>query len=256
MNEITEHYLATWNSEGDDRARLLSEHWSPRVTYVDRFADQGLGTLAATAALAVVDACGSVRLASAGHPPPLIVRASGAIEVIDAGRRPVLGFGVGGGRDAIAVDVPFCEGDTLLMFSDGLVERRRAVIDEGIARLDDIVAELGELPVQPLCDQIVMRMREANFFVDATDFIFVALSGAGFPILVLPEAVRWISYLLPTTHALDLMRVAALDTPPLLPLAVEWMMLAVTSVALLLVGRATWLRTEHRLRVRGTLGQH
>ena len=39
MNEITEHYLATWNSEGDDRARLLSEHWSPRVTYVDPMAD-------------------------------------------------------------------------------------------------------------------------------------------------------------------------------------------------------------------------
>jgi hypothetical protein len=27
-------------------------------------------------------------------------------------------------------------------------------------------------------------------------------------------------------------------------------------IALLVVGRATWLRTEHRLRVRGTLGQH
>ena len=80
--------------------------------------------------------------------------------MIDAGRRPVLGFGVGGGHDAIAVDVPFCEGDTLLMFSDGLVERRRAVIDEGIARLADIVVELGGLPVQQLCDQIVVRMRE------------------------------------------------------------------------------------------------
>jgi ABC-2 type transport system permease protein len=118
------------------------------------------------------------------------------------------------------------------------------------------IASVGVLGIGYLVGAIVMRMREANFFVDAADFIFVALSGAAFPILVLPDAVRWISYLLPTTHALDLMRVAALDTPPLLPLAVEWVMLAVTSVALLLIGRATWLRTEHRLRVRGTLGQH
>lgn len=118
------------------------------------------------------------------------------------------------------------------------------------------IASVGVLGIGYLVGAIVMRMREANFFVDAADFIFVALSGAAFPVLVLPEAVRWISYLLPTTHALDLMRVAALDTPPLLPLAVEWLMLAITSVALLLVGRATWLRTEHRLRVRGTLGQH
>jgi ABC-2 type transport system permease protein len=118
------------------------------------------------------------------------------------------------------------------------------------------IASIGVLGIGYLVGAVVMRMREANFFVDAADFIFVALSGAAFPILVLPEAVRWISYLLPTTHALDLMRVAALDTRPLLPLPVEWLMLAVTSVVLLLIGRATWLRTEHRLRVRGTLGQH
>lgn len=118
------------------------------------------------------------------------------------------------------------------------------------------IASIGVLGIGYLVGAVVLRMREANFFVDAADFIFVALSGAAFPILVLPDAVRWISYLLPTTHALDLMRVAALGTPPLLPLAVEWTMLAVTSVALLLLGRATWLRTEHRLRVRGTLGQH
>lgn len=118
------------------------------------------------------------------------------------------------------------------------------------------IASIGVLGIGYLVGAVVMRMREANFFVDAADFIFVALSGAAFPILVLPDAIRWVSYLLPTTHALDLMRVAALGTRPLLPLPVEWLMLVVTSVALLVVGRATWLRTEHRLRVRGTLGQH
>jgi hypothetical protein len=70
------------------------------------------------------------------------------------------------------------------------------------------------------------------------------------------DLVEWVAYLLPTTHALDLMRVAALGTRPLLPLPIEWLMLVVTSVALLVVGRAAWLRTEHRLRVQGTLGQH
>ncbi|HSJ00470.1 MAG TPA: ABC transporter permease [Patescibacteria group bacterium] len=118
------------------------------------------------------------------------------------------------------------------------------------------IASFGVLGIGYLVGAVVMRMREANFFVDAADFIFVALSGAAFPILVLPDAIRWVSYLLPTTHALDLMRVAALDTRPLLPLPIEWLMLGATSAALLVIGRATWLRTEHRLRVRGTLGQH
>lgn len=118
------------------------------------------------------------------------------------------------------------------------------------------VASVGVLGIGYLVGAVVLRMRDANFFVDAADFIFVVLSGAAFPIIVLPELVRWVSYLLPTTHALDLMRVAALDTRPLLPLPLEWLMLAVTSVALLVVGRWAWLSTEHRLRVKGTLGQH
>jgi hypothetical protein len=37
---------------------------------------------------------------------------------------------------------------------------------------------------------------------------------------------------------------------------VEWAMLGITSVGLLLVGRWAWLRTEHRMRRLGTLGQH
>ena len=118
------------------------------------------------------------------------------------------------------------------------------------------IASIGVLGIGYLVGAVVLRMREGNFFVDATDFIFVALSGAAFPIIVLPDAVRWISYLLPTTYALDLMRVAALDTRPLLAVPFEWVALAITSVALAVVGRATWLSTEHRMRVLGTLGQH
>lgn len=118
------------------------------------------------------------------------------------------------------------------------------------------IVSVGVLGIGYLVGALVLRMREANFFVDATDFIVVCLSGAAFPIIVLPWFVRWISYLLPTTHALDIMRVSALGTPPLLPLPLEWLMLAATSVAFLLVGRWVWLATEHRMRVAGTIGQH
>jgi ABC-2 type transport system permease protein len=115
---------------------------------------------------------------------------------------------------------------------------------------------VGVLGIGYLIGAVVLRMRDANFFVDAADFIFVGLSGAAFPIIVLPEAVRWASYLLPTTHALDLVRVSALGTTPLLPAPVEWVMLVATSVGFVLVGRYAWLATERRMRVRGTLGQH
>ena len=114
----------------------------------------------------------------------------------------------------------------------------------------------GVLGIGYLIGALVLRMRDANFFVDAADFIFVGLSGAAFPIVVLPDAIRWASYLLPTTYALDLVRASALGTTPLLPAPVEWALLAITSVAFVVVGRRTWLATERRMRVRGTLGQH
>lgn len=118
------------------------------------------------------------------------------------------------------------------------------------------LTSVGVLGIGYLIGAVVMRMRDANFFVDAADFIFVALSGAAFPIVVLPDLVEWAAYLLPTTHALDLVRVSALGTRPLLPAPVEWAALTLTSVALLVFGRRAWLATEHRMRVLGTLGQH
>ncbi len=118
------------------------------------------------------------------------------------------------------------------------------------------ITTVGVLGIGYLIGAIVLRMKDANFFVDATDFLFVAISGAAFPIVVLPEAVRWIAYLLPTTYALDLMRVTALGTRPLVPVPMEWLLLALTSVSLLAIGRWAWLRTEHRLRLLGALGQH
>ena len=102
----------------------------------------------------------------------------------------------------------------------------------------------------------VLVLREPNFFVDATNFLFAIISGVAFPVLVLPIFIRPVAYLLPTTYAVDLLRVYALGTRPLLDPALEWVALAVLSVALIFIGRVIFRRTEHRMRVRGTLGQH
>ncbi len=47
-----------------------------------------------------------------------------------------------------------------------------------------------------------------------------------------------------------------MGTRPLLDAALEWLVLAVMPALLIWLGRAVFLRTEHRMRVRGTLGQH
>jgi ABC-2 type transport system permease protein len=99
-------------------------------------------------------------------------------------------------------------------------------------------------------------LREPSFFVDATNFTFAMISGVAFPVAVLPWFVKPVAYLLPTTYAVDLLRVYALGTHPLLDPALKWVALAILSVALIVVGRVIFWRTEHRMRVRGTLGQH
>jgi ABC-2 type transport system permease protein len=101
-----------------------------------------------------------------------------------------------------------------------------------------------------------LMLREPNFFVDATNFAFAMISGVAFPVAVLPWFIKPIAYILPTTYAVDLLRVYALDTRPLLDPALEWLALAVLSAVMIVVGRIVFRRTEHRMRVRGTLGQH
>ena len=119
-----------------------------------------------------------------------------------------------------------------------------------------VLAAVSMLGVGYLVASAVLLIREPNFFVDATNFLFAIASGIAFPITVLPLVVRPVAYLLPTTYALDLLRVHALGSRPLMAPVLEWAALLFFAVATVLLGRWVFLRTEHRLRIRGTLGQH
>jgi ABC-2 type transport system permease protein len=119
-----------------------------------------------------------------------------------------------------------------------------------------LLAAFSMIGIGYLVASAVLLLREPNFFVDATNFLFAMISGVAFPVLVLPLAVRWVAYLLPTTYALDLLRVHAIDSRPLLPLWIEWVALLVMALFTLWLGRRVFARTERRMRARGTLGQH
>ena len=118
------------------------------------------------------------------------------------------------------------------------------------------LAAFSMIGVGYLIASAVLLLKEPNFFVDATNFLFAMASGVAFPVLVLPALIRWVAYLLPTTYALDLVRALGIGSTPLLPLWLEWMALIGFAVLTLLVGRRVFDATEHRMRVKGTLGQH
>lgn len=103
---------------------------------------------------------------------------------------------------------------------------------------------------------VVLLIKEANFFVDTTNFLFATASGVAFPITLLPGAFQPIAYVLPTTYAMDILRQQALGTVPLLDPALEYALLIAGTIAAYPLGRWAFSLAERRMGVRGTVGQY
>ncbi len=100
---------------------------------LDALAAGDAGRRPATCLLVRVDpARGVAMFASAGHLPPAVFGADGSATLVDVPVGPPLGTGVGGYE---AVTRTLTPQETLLMFTDGLVERRGEDIDVSLARL-------------------------------------------------------------------------------------------------------------------------
>ena len=78
------------------------------------------------------------RFTSAGHPPPLVVYPDGRAEYLEGGRGLPLGTSAEPEYTQQVIEVP--PGSTLLLYSDGLIERRDQTIDEGLAHLREAAA--------------------------------------------------------------------------------------------------------------------
>ncbi len=98
-----------------------------------------------------------LRWASAGHLPPLLRTADGAAQVLD-GARPGLLLGVDPTRPRTEQQVLLEPGSTLLLYTDGLVERRDQVFDEGVELLAAALTELRDRSVDDLCDALLARL--------------------------------------------------------------------------------------------------
>jgi anti-sigma regulatory factor (Ser/Thr protein kinase) len=113
---------------------------SSALARLNRLVDEALDTTFATIAYVVVDPATRVcRFASAGHPPPVLAFPDGRVELVEGGRGLPLGAGEAATYRQEAVELP--AGTLLLLYSDGLVERRGHSIDEGLARLCDAVRD-------------------------------------------------------------------------------------------------------------------
>jgi PAS domain S-box-containing protein len=131
------------------------------LTALDRaLRDLAVETLA-TAVLARIEPCPAgedprarlVRWSNAGHPAPLAIGPDGSVTSLDGAPNLLLGVDPAAPRTDHVQRLP--PGATLLLYTDGLVERRGAALDDGLHWLRSTVAGLAHLPLQELCDRLL-----------------------------------------------------------------------------------------------------
>jgi PAS domain S-box-containing protein len=99
---------------------------------------------------------GRARLAGGGHPPPLLVRGGGDVTEVAAPGVPIGWPGAGSDH---AVDIQLSSSDTLLLYTDGLVEAHRDIL-LGLDALAKTAAQTRSLPAGRLARELVERSLE------------------------------------------------------------------------------------------------
>jgi PAS domain S-box-containing protein len=122
---------------------------------VEAFAHTIPGAHSATCLYLVVDPPNEqVVYSVAGHMPPLVVSPDGTTRYLDDVQDPPLAA-ARLDRPRRTGRAPFPAGSTLLLFTDGLVERRREPIDAGLDRLAAAAAAVVGLPIRAMSDQLI-----------------------------------------------------------------------------------------------------
>ncbi len=123
------------------------------------------GTMATAAVARLEDGGRRLRWANAGHPPPVLLLPGGRVQVLDHGDADgegdlMLGVDATAGRRESVVALP--PGATLLLHTDGLVERRGSTLDEDTDRLHRVLTELAGMPLEQLCDELLRRLLQGT----------------------------------------------------------------------------------------------
>jgi serine phosphatase RsbU (regulator of sigma subunit) len=109
-----------------------------------------------------------LRWANAGHPPAVLIDADGDVSLLDGKPADLL---LGVAPEAVREDrlELLKPGATVLLYTDGLVERRDRDIDSGTQALVEVLRDCAGLPLDDLCDRVL----EELFLPDAEDDVAV-----------------------------------------------------------------------------------
>jgi two-component system, chemotaxis family, sensor kinase Cph1 len=149
-----QHALRAYVLEDDSPVTILCR--------LNRLAHWMLPGEVATAIVVILDPGNErARIASAGHVPPLLI-GSGTATYIDLDNGPALGVAT----DPVYTEaVVVMDDSTMLLFSDGLVERRGESIDVGLSRLAEVSTRA---PLDALLDTLVADVPDPESDDDVT----------------------------------------------------------------------------------------
>ncbi len=97
-----------------------------------------------------------LRWSNAGHVPPVLLAPDGTTTVLTTPPELMLGVDPGARRSDSTAEVE--DGHTLLLVTDGLLERRDSDLDAGMARLREALRDLAGSPLEELCDTLLARL--------------------------------------------------------------------------------------------------
>ena len=133
---------------------------------LDRVARQSDEATACTSVKVVIDPeLDLLTYSSAGHLPPLLVRDDGTVDLLDQATGPPLAV-TERARSRPLGTAKVRRGDTLVLYTDGLVERRDEDVDVGIRRLGLAVARHRDLDVESLADQLLSELQPSSALHD------------------------------------------------------------------------------------------
>jgi hypothetical protein len=170
VGDCVGHGLAAATVMGQLRSAcraLLLDQPSPSAVLagLDRFAARLPGARCTTAFCAVLTPdTGELVYSSAGHPPPIMVLADGTALQLDGGHGLPLALRVEWSRPEAHVTMPARA--TLLLYTDGLVERRGRSIDDGIASATDLIQYGRSQALDEVADHLMLRLEPGGGYSD------------------------------------------------------------------------------------------
>ena len=160
VGDVVGHDLPAASAMGQIRAalRAFAVHETSPATVlarVDTMVDiLGVSDLTTCLYAIVNPATGAFRWSSAGHLNPLVIEASGEARLLGGDPGPPFGAS----DTAVYVDrtAQIPRGGSVLLYTDGLVERRSSSISDGLARLESI--RMPSRDPESLCDHVLAAL--------------------------------------------------------------------------------------------------